>query len=53
MDGLCVNVGGSIKGDQIGLLDRKVAYYNQESSNMYPYLLKFTISRHFSISAGS
>jgi hypothetical protein len=53
MEGLCVNVAASIKGDQIGLLDRKVGYNNQESSSMYPYLLEFTISRHFSISAGS
>jgi hypothetical protein len=53
MKGLCLNVAASIKRDQIGLLDRKVAYNNQEFSNMYPYLLKFTISRHFSISPGS
>jgi hypothetical protein len=46
MDGLCVNVAASIKRDQIGSLDRKVAYNNQERSNMYPYLLEFTISRH-------
>jgi hypothetical protein len=53
MDGLCVNVAASIKGDQIGSLDRKVAYNTQESSYMYPRLLELTISRHFSISAGS
>jgi len=46
-----MNVAASIRRDQIGSLDRKVAYNNQESSNMYPYLLEFTISRHFSISA--
>jgi hypothetical protein len=52
MEGLCVNVAASIKRDQIGSLDRKVGYNNQESSNMYSYLLEFTVSQHFSISAG-
>jgi hypothetical protein len=50
MEGLCANVAASIKGDQIGLLDRKVAYNNRESSNMYPYLLEFTIAAFFYLS---